>query len=218
VDSRQTGSQQASIFQAVTEDDAGALLDARTRCVTIVLEGFYAERHHARIGGDNDHGAFQGDDVIYNNPHVTVGDWLVEAVSSGAMALTRHEKLTERPGPLQNRIETAHFTTITALSMIGALEALVAQTGDPELADRQWVIRSAAHEAVESWQEMCEERNGLEYAIGSWLTIALHAYLKAFEKNVEVDPMEIAKHLIRALGWTAGELAVGEERTLAGGE
>jgi hypothetical protein len=33
---------------------------------------------------------------------------------------------------------------------------------------------------------------------------------------VEVNPMEIAKYLIRALGWTAGELAVSEESALAG--
>ena len=119
--------------------------------------------------------------------------------------------IAERPVPLKDRVEDAHHTTIAALSLIGALEALAAQTGEPKLADRQWVVRSAAREAVESWEEMRDEGNGLEYAIASWLTIALHSYLEAFEKSVEVEPMEIAKWLIRALGWTAGELAVGEE-------
>jgi hypothetical protein len=201
----------------MSQDDGSALLQARTQCATLVLETFYVERHRALIGGDNHHGAFQGDDVIYNNPHVTVGDWLVEALSSGAMALSRQEKLDERPGPLQDRFLTAHFTTITALSMIGALEALATQMGEPKLADQQLVIRSAAHEAVESWQEISEERNGLQYAIGSWLAMALHAHLKAFEESVEVDPMAVAKYLIRALGWTAGELAVAEESALTGG-
>lgn len=200
--------------------DAGALLQARTRCVTLVLEAFYAERDHARVGDEERHAPFQGDDVIYGNPHVTLGDWLTEAVSSGATALAHPESsfIAERPGPLQDRVQDAHHTTITALSLIGALEALATQTGEPKLADRQWVVRSAARDAVESWQEMSEERNGLENAVASWLTIALHSYLKAFEKDVEVDPMEIAKWLIQALGWTAGELAVGEESALASGQ
>jgi hypothetical protein len=34
--------------------------------------------------------------------------------------------------------------------------------------------------------------------------IASHAYLRAFEKNVEVEPMEIAKWLIWALGLERG--------------
>jgi hypothetical protein len=202
----------------MSQADESTLLHARTQCVTLVLEAFYAERERARVGDEERTAPFQGDDVIYGNPHLPVGDWLVEAVSSGAMALSRQEKLDERPGPLQDRFVTAHFTTITALSMIGALEALATQTDEPKLADREWVVRSAAHEAVESWQEISEERNGLQYAIASWLAMALHAHLRAFEESVEVDPMEIAKCLIRALGWAAAELAVSEESALAGGQ
>jgi hypothetical protein len=198
-----------------------ALLRARTQCVTIVLEAFYAERDHARVGDEEGRFApFQGDDVIYGNPHVSVGEWLAEAVNSGGTALAHRETsfMTERPGPLRDRVEDAHHTTITALSLIGALEALATQTGEPKLADQEWVVRSAAHEAVQSWQEMSEERNGLERAVTLWLTAALLAYLQPFEQSVDVDPMKIAKYLIRALGWTAGELAVGEERALSSGE
>jgi hypothetical protein len=36
----------------VSEDDHGALLDARTRHVTVVLEAFYAEREWARAGDE----------------------------------------------------------------------------------------------------------------------------------------------------------------------
>ena len=73
------------------------------------------------------------------------------------------------------------------------------------------MLRSAVSEAVESWEEMRDERNGLEYAIASWLTNALLAYVRALEKSLEIEPKEIAKWLITALAWTAGELAVGEE-------
>ena len=151
--------------------------------------------------------------MIYGNPHVTLGDWLAEAVSSGATALAHPENasIAERPGPLEDRVQDAHHTTVTALSLIGAPEALATQTGDPKLADRQWVVCNAAREAVESWQELSEEHNGLEYAVASWLPNTLLAYVRPFEQSAEVDPMEIAKYLIRALGCTAGELAVGEE-------
>jgi len=195
----------------VSEDDPGALLDARTRRVTVVLEAFYAEREHARASDEPRSAPFEGDDVIYGQVHVTVGDWLVEAVSSGATALSRRETIADGAGPLQDRIKHAHFTTLCGLSTIGALEALAALTGKPALADREWVLRSAVSEAVESWEEMRDERNGLEYAVASWLTLALQRYLTALEANVEVEPMEIAKWLITALAWTAGELAVGEE-------
>jgi hypothetical protein len=202
----------------MSQNDDSALLQARTQCVTLVIEAFYAVRERARVGDEERSAPFQGDDVIYGNPHVTVGDWLAEAASSGATALAHREIIAERPGQLQDRVEVAHHTSLTAVSMIGALEALAAQTDEPKLADRQWVVRSASRDAVESWQEISEERNGLEYAVASWLTMALHAYVRAFEKCIEVDPMEIARCLIRALGWTAGELAVGEEITLAGGQ
>jgi hypothetical protein len=192
----------------VSEDDPDALLDARTRRVTVVLEAFYEERERARAGDEPGSAPFEGDDVIYGQAHVTVGDWLTEAVSSGATALSRRETIAEGAGPLQDRIKHAHFTTLCGLSTIGALEAL---TGKPALADRQWVLRSAAREAAESWEEMRDERNGLEYAVASWLTLALHGYLTALEKSVEVEPMEIAKWLITALAWTAGELAVANE-------
>jgi hypothetical protein len=194
----------------VDQDDARALLDTRTRRVTLVLEAFYAERDHARGGDEPRSAPFQGDDVIYGHPHVTVGDWLTEALSSGATALADRETIARRPGRDQHRIEHAHFTKLSALSTIGALEALAAQTGEPKLADRQWVMHSTAREAVESWEEIRDERNGLQYAVASWLTLALGAYLTALERSVEVEPMEIAKWLTRALAWTAGELAVSE--------
>jgi hypothetical protein len=195
----------------VSEDDPGVLLDARTRRVTVVLEAFYEEREHARVGDEPRSVPFEGDDVIYGQAHVTVGDWLTEAVSSGATALSRRETIAEGAGPLRDRIKHAHFTTLCGLSTIGALEALAALTGKSALADREWVLRSAAREAAESWEEMRDERNGLEYAVASWLALALHGYLTALEKSVEVQPMEIAKWLITALAWTAGELAVGNE-------
>lgn len=195
----------------MNDDDAGALLDARTRRVMVVLEAFYAERDHARAGDEPRSAPLQGDDVIYGQAHVTIGDWLTEAVSSGATALSRRETIADGPGPLEDRIKHAHFTTLSGLSTIAALEALAAQTGEPKLADRQWLLRSTAREAVESWEEMRDERNSLEYAVASWLALALQAYLTALETGVEVEPMEMAEWLIRALAWTAGELAVGEE-------
>ena len=197
-------------FQAVSPDP-GALLDARARRVTLVLEAFYAERDRARTGDDPRSAPFQGDDVIYGHPHVTVGDWLTEAISSGATALADRETIARRPGRPQHRVEHAHFTKLSALSTIGALEALAAQTGEPKLADRQWVIRGAAGEAVESWEEIRDEHNGLQYAVASWLTLALRAYLTALETGAEVEPMEMAKWLTRALAWTAGELAASED-------
>lgn len=193
------------------QDDARALLDARTRRVTLVLEAFYAERDHARAGDGPRSAPFEGDDVIYGHPHVTVGDWLTEAISSGATALADRETIARRPGRPQHRIAHAHFTKLSALSTIGALEALAAQTGEPKLADRQWVMHSTAREAVESWEEIRDERNGLQYAVASWLALALGAYLAALESGVEVEPMEIAKWLTRALAWTAGELAASED-------
>ncbi len=56
------------------QDDAGALLDTRTRRVTLVLEAFYAERDHARAGDEPRSAPFQGEDVIYGHRRVTVGD------------------------------------------------------------------------------------------------------------------------------------------------
>jgi hypothetical protein len=70
---------------------------------------------------------------------------------------------------------------------------------------------TAAGEAVESWDEIRDERNGLQYAVASWLTLAFRAYLAALETGAEVEPMEIAKWLTRALAWTAGELATAED-------
>jgi hypothetical protein len=195
----------------VGHDDAGALLDTRTRRVTLVLEAFYAERDHARAGDEPRSAPFQGEDVIYGHRRVTVGDWLTEALSSGATALADRETIARRPGRPRHRIEHAHFTKLSALATIGALEALAAQTGEPKLADRQWVMRSAAREAVESWDEIRDERNGMQYAIASWLTLALGAYLTALERGVEVQPMEIAKWLTQALAWTAAELAASED-------
>lgn len=192
--------------------DDEARLDARMRRVILVLEAFYAERARASTGDDPLSAPFQGDDVIYSQRHVTVGEWLTEAISSGATALADRETITERPGSLQHRIDHAHFTRLSGLSAIGALGALAAQTGEPKLGDREWVIRSAADEAVESWEEIRDERNGLQYAVASWLTLALGAYLTALETGADVTPMEIAKRLIRALAWTAGELAVAEEQ------
>jgi hypothetical protein len=192
------------------EDEAR--LDARMRRIILVLEAFYAERARASTGDDPPSAPFQGGDVIYGQRHGTVGEWLTEAISSGATALADREMIAERPGSLQHRVEHAHFTKLSALSALGALEALAEQTGEPKLADREWVIRSTADEAVESWEEIRDERNGLQYAVASWLTLALGAYLNALETGADVEPMEIAKWLIRALAWTAGELAVAEEQ------
>jgi hypothetical protein len=190
-------------------DDA-ALFEARLLRATVVLDAFYAERERARTGDDPVLPPFQGDDVIYGHPHVTVGPWLTEAISSGATALADRETIARRLERPQHRVEHAHFTKLSALSTIGALEALAAHTSEPKLADRQWVTRSAAQEAVESWTEIRDERNGLQYAVASWLTLALGAYLAALEVGGEVELMEIAKWLIRALGWMAGELAAAE--------
>jgi hypothetical protein len=195
----------------VDDDDAGGLLGARTQRVMVVLEAFYAEREHAQAGDEESSAPFPGGDVIYGTSHVTVGDWLTEALSSGATALARPETITAHAERGEHGIEHAHFTKLSALSTIGALEALAAETGEPKLADREWVLRSAAREAVGSWEEMRDERNGLEYAVASWLALALHEYLVALEGSVEVEPMEISKWLIRALAWTAGELAVADE-------
>jgi hypothetical protein len=193
-------------------DDA-ALFDARLRRAILVLDAFYAERERARTGDYPASPPFQGDDVIYGHPHVTVGQWLTEAISSGATALADRETVARRPERPQHRVEHAHFTKLSALSTIGALEALATHTSEPKLADRQWVTRSAAEEAVESWTEIRDERNGLQYAVASWLTLALGAYLAALEAGAEVEPMEIAKWLIRALAWMAGELAAAEEQS-----
>jgi hypothetical protein len=198
-------------FQAVSEDDATALLKARTRRVTLVLEAIYAEREHARAGDEPMSAPFQGNDLIYGNAHVTVGDWLTEAISSGATALARRETIVGGSGQLQDRIKYAHFTTLSGLSTIGALEALAAQVGEPSLGDRQWVMNSAAREGIESWEEIRDERNGLQYAIASWLAGALQAYVSALERGVEVEPMEIAKRLVQALAWTATDLALSED-------
>lgn len=192
--------------------DDEARLDARMRRAVLVLEAFYEERARARTGDDPRSGPCEGDDVIYGHRHVTVGDWLIEAISSGATGLAERETSALGPSSLQHHIEHARFTRLSALSAIGALEALAAQTAEPKLADREWVIRSAAGEAVESWEEIRDERNGLRYAVASWLTLALHSYLHALEHGADVEPMEIAKWLVRALAWTAGELAVAEEQ------
>ncbi len=193
-------------------DDA-ALLEARLQRAIVVLDAFYGERERARTGDYPVSPPFQGDDVIYGHRHVTVGEWLTQAISSGATALADRETIERRPERPQRRIEHAHFTKLSALSAIGTLEALAAQTSEPKLADRQWVTRSAAEEAVESWTEIRDERNGLQYAVASWLTLALGAYLAALEAGTEVEPMEIAKWLIRALAWMAGELAAAEEQS-----
>lgn len=187
--------------------------EAHRRSVTAVLEAFYAEREHVEDGDEEKSHPFAGDDVIYGNAHVTVGDWLVEAMGSGASALEYRESafIAERPGTLEERVPEAHHTAIAALSVIGALEALATQTGEPKLADRQWVVRSAARDAVHSWQEMREERKRLEHAVTFCLANALLVYVRAFEKGVEVDPMVVAKFLIQALAWTAGELVLGEQ-------
>jgi hypothetical protein len=66
-------------------------------------------------------------------------------------------------------------------------------------------------EAVQSWKEIRDERNGPQYAVASWLTLAGCAYLTALETGVEVEPMEIARWLTRALAWTAAELAASED-------
>jgi hypothetical protein len=198
----------------VNEDHINALLEARTRSVTLVLDAFYVERDRARADDDPRSGPLQGNDVISGQAHVTVGDWLTEAVSAGARALADRETIARPASAGRHPVEHAHHTKLSALSTIGALEALAAQTGEPKLADRQWVIHSAAREAVESWQEISEERNGLEYAIASWLGLALGTYLTALERSDEVEPMKIAKWLIWALAWTAGELAVCEESAI----
>jgi hypothetical protein len=63
---------------------AEVLNEARRRRVTAVLEAFYVEREHVQEGDAEKSHPFGGDDVIYGNPHVTVGDWLFEVVGSGA--------------------------------------------------------------------------------------------------------------------------------------
>jgi hypothetical protein len=72
-------------------------------------------------------------------------------------------------------------------------------------------IHSAAGETVQSWKEIRDERNGPQYAVASWLMLAGCAYLTALETGVEVEPMEIARWLTRALAWTAAELAASED-------
>jgi hypothetical protein len=42
--------------------------------------------------------------------------------------------------------------------VIAALEALARQTGEPRLVDQELVMCSAARDAVESWEEISDER------------------------------------------------------------
>ena len=184
----------------------------------LVLDAFYEEREHAR-GGDNPPSArFSGEDVIYGNPLASIGDCLAEAISSGATALA-YRATDATPSDLPNaRIQHAEYTKLSALATIAALELLAERTEEPKLRERDWITRCAVSEAVEAWNEIRDERNGLHYAVSSWLTQALREYVDAFETGSDIQPMRIAKWLLLALGWAAGELAIAEEppRTLLG--
>jgi hypothetical protein len=94
-------------------DDA-ALFEARLQRAIVVLDAFYGERERARAGDYPLSSApFQGDYVIHGHPDVTVGEWLTEAISSGATALADRETIARRPERPQHRIEHAHFTKLS---------------------------------------------------------------------------------------------------------
>ncbi len=191
--------------------DEPAIEDERARRAQLVLDAFYQQRERARSGDGPPSARFSGDDVIYGNPLASIGDCLAEAISSGATALA-YRATDATPSDLANlRIQHAEYTKLSALSTIAALELLAAHTGEPKLSERDWITRCAVSEAVEAWNEIRDEHNGLQYAVTSWLTQALRTYLNALETGSSIEPMEIAKWLLHALAWTAGELAIGEE-------
>ena len=185
--------------------------DVHARRVQLVLDTFFEERERARSGDDPPSARLSGADVIYGNTLTSIGDCLVEAFSSGATALAYRPTDATASGRANVRLQHAQYTKLSALATIAAIEMLAQHTGEPKLSERDWITRCAVGEAVAAWNEIRDERNGLEYAVASWLTQALRAYLNALETASDIEPMEIAKWLLLALAWTAGELAIGDE-------
>lgn len=173
--------------------DDEVLLDERMSRVILVLEAFYAERARASTG----------DAPPVGRVSRRRRDLRAAACDYRRMADRGDQLWRDRPG--RSRDDFSAPGQPSASHRPCALHQAQRALG-------QWVIRTAAAEAVESWEEIRDERNGLQYAVASWLTLALSAYLTALEAGAEVEPMEIAKWLIRALAWTAGELAVAEEQ------
>jgi hypothetical protein len=136
------------------QDDPDAQRDARSRRVTLVLEAFYAERDRAHTRDDPMSAPFQGDDVIYGYPHVTVGAWLIEAISSGANRVGRSRDDCSTPGatPAPHRARALH----QAQRALHDRRARGARRADTRAEARH----VAAGEAVESWAEIRDERNG----------------------------------------------------------
>jgi hypothetical protein len=184
--------------------------EGRARGVQLVLDGFFEERERARSGDDPPSARLSGTDVIYGNPLTTIGDCLVEAISSGATALAYRATDATASNLVNLRLQRAQYTKLSALATIATIEVLAQHTGEPTLSDRGWITRCAVGEAVAAWNEIRDERNGLQYAVASWLTQALRAYVNDLETGSDIEPMEIAKWLLLALAWTAGELAIGE--------
>jgi hypothetical protein len=204
--------------RAVRSADAATDEDVRARRVLVVLDTFFEERERARRGDHPPSARLSGADVIYGNPLTTIGDCLVEAISSGATALADRPTDATTSDLVNLRLQYAQYTKLSALATIAAIEMLAQHTGEPKLSERDWITRCAVGEAVAAWNEIRDERNGLEYAVASWLTQALRAYLINLETGSDIEPMEIAKWLLLALAWTAGELAIGEDvpQTLQG--
>jgi hypothetical protein len=197
--------------RSVRSADAATIDDVRARRVQLVLEAFFEERERARSGDDPPSAWLSGADVIYGNPLTSTGDCLVEAISSGATALAYRPRDAPASELVNLRLQHAQYTKLSALATVAAIEMLAQHTGEPKLSDRDWITRCVVREAVAAWNEIRDERNGLEYAVASWLAQALRAYLNALETGSDIEPMEIARWLLLALAWTAGELAVGDE-------
>jgi len=185
--------------------------DVHARRVQVVVDAFFEERERARSGDDPPSARLSGADVIYGNPLTSIGDCLVEAISSAATALAYRPTDATASDLASLRIQHAQYTKLSALTTISAIEMLAQHTGEPKLSERDWITRCAVSEAVAAWNEIRDERNGLQYAVASWLTQGLRAYLNDLETGSDIEPMEIAKWLLLALAWMAGELAIGEE-------
>ncbi len=197
--------------RTVRSADTATDEDVRAQRVQLVLDAFFEQRERARSGDEPPSARLSGADVIYGNPLTSSGDCLVEAISSGATALAYRPTDATASDLVSLRIQHAQYTKLSALTTIAAIEMLAQHTGEPKLSERDWVTRCAVGEAVAAWNEIRDERNGLQYAVASWLTQALRAYLNALETGSDIEPMEIAKWLLLALAWMACELAIGEE-------
>jgi hypothetical protein len=197
--------------RTVRSADTATDEDGHARRVQAALDAFFEERERARGGDDPPSARLSGADVIYGNPMTSIGDALVEAISSGATALAYRPTDATALDLVNLRLQRAQYTKLSALATIAAIEMVAERTGEPKLSDRDWITRCAVREAVAAWNEIRDERNGLEYAVASWLTQALRAYLNDLETGSDIEPMEITKWLLLALAWAAGELAIGEE-------